>query len=174
MAIPTMETFAAGQRWRADDVNSQVRDAVTFAFTAKSCRATSAAATSISDSTWTSLTFNNESFDTDGWHSTSTNTDRITPNLPGIYRVEVNAGFAANPTGMRGLRILKNGSTDISDVQRSASPAGTASLMYVATTINMNGSTDYLTAQVWQSSTAPLALTTSASSTTFIVTWIGA
>ena len=53
MAIPTMNTFAAGQRWRAADVNSQVRDAVTFAFTAKSCRATSAAATSMPKPTTT-------------------------------------------------------------------------------------------------------------------------
>ncbi len=174
MAIPTMNTFAAGQRWRAADVNSQVRDAVTFAFTAKSCRATSAAATSIANTTWTSLTFTSESFDTDGWHSTSTNTDRITPNLPGIYRVEVSAAFAVNATGMRGLRIMKNGSTEVGGVQRAASPAGTMSLMYAATTINANGSTDYFVAQAYQGSGGALALETSATATTFIVTWIGA
>ena len=75
MAIPVLGTFAAGQRWRGADVNT-LTDAVTFAFTGKSCRATSAATPSIANATWTPLTFTSESFDTDGWHSTSTDTNR--------------------------------------------------------------------------------------------------
>ena len=174
MAIPTMNTFTAGQRWRAADVNSQIRDAVTFAFTAKSCRATSAAATSIATATWTPLTFTSESFDTDNWHSTSTNTDRITPTLAGIYRVEIQVGFAPSATGMRGVRITKNGSTNIGGVQQSASPAGVMTLLYAATTMNMNGSTDYFSTEVRQTSGGNLALETSETATTFTVTWIGA
>ncbi len=174
MAIPTMNTFTAGQRWRAADVNSQIRDAVTFAFTAKSCRATSAAATSIANGTWTGLTFTSESFDTDNWHSTSTNTDRITPTLAGIYRVEIQVAFAPSATGMRGVRIFKNGSTKIGGVQLPASPAGVMTLLYAATTMNMNGTTDYFSTEVRQTSGGNLALETTETATTFTVTWIGA
>ncbi len=174
MAIPTMNTFTAGQRWRAADVNSQVRDAVTFAFTAKSCRATSAATPSIANATWTPLTFTSESFDTDGWHSTSTDTNRITPTLPGIYRVEIQVAFAPHATGMRGVRIFRSGSTQIAGVQQTASTGGTMTLLYAATTMNANGSTDYFSAECYQASGGGLALETSATATTFTVTWIGA
>lgn len=174
MALPTLATFYAGQRWRAADVNSQIRDAATFAYTAKSCRATSAGTPSIPDATWTALTLGSESFDTDGWHSTSSNTDRITPTLAGIYRVEIQVAFEPDPAGMRGVRILKNGSTKVGGVQLPASPAGTMTLLYAATTMNANGTTDYFSTECYQTSGAGLDLETSETATTFTVTWIGA
>ena len=39
MAVPSMSTFYAGQRLRAADMNTQVRDAVNWAISAKTCRA---------------------------------------------------------------------------------------------------------------------------------------
>jgi len=172
MAIPVLGTFAAGQRWRGADVNT-LTDAVTFAFTAKSCRATSAATPSISNATWTELTFGNESFDTDSWHSTSVDTDQIVPDIAGIFRVEIQVAFAPDATGMRGVRIYKN-TTQIAGVQQAASTGGTMTLLYAATTMNANGSTDYFSAECYQASGGALALETSATATTFTVTWIGA
>ncbi len=82
--------------------------------------------------------------------------------------------FAPSATGMRGVRIFKNGSTKIGGVQLPASPAGVMTLLYAATTMNMNGTTDYFSTEVRQTSGGNLALETSETATTFTVTWIGA
>lgn len=68
---------------------------------------------SINNNTYTALTWNSEDFDTDGFHSTTTNTSRIT--IPtgkgGKYRVEASTAWATDATGERVLVIRKNGST---------------------------------------------------------------
>ena len=68
------------------------------------------AAQSIPNATWTALTFDSETFDTDGFHSTSTNTSRITipSGKAGKYLVQWQAVWASNGTGSRNTRLLKN------------------------------------------------------------------
>jgi hypothetical protein len=67
---------------------------------------------SLANSTWTAITMNSETYDTDGFHSTSTNTSRITipTGLGGYYLAIGNLAFAANATSWRGIGIYKNGS----------------------------------------------------------------
>ena len=68
-------------------------------------------AVSLSNNTQTAMTWTNENFDTDAYHSTSTNTSRMT--IPagkgGKYLVEAQMGFNANTTGFRDLSIYVNG-----------------------------------------------------------------
>ena len=66
----------------------------------------------LSNNTLTAITFDSELFDTNGFHSTSTNTSRITipAGYGGTYRVSLNAIFDLNSSGLRQLRLLKNGS----------------------------------------------------------------
>lgn len=66
----------------------------------------------IANSTNTALTFDSEFFDTDGFHSTSTNTSRITipAGLGGKYSIVSTAlTWDINGSGKRGLGIYKNG-----------------------------------------------------------------
>jgi hypothetical protein len=67
---------------------------------------------SITNGTWTALTFNAEIIDTDGFHSTSTNTSRITipSGLAGKYRISFSTQWALNGAGARASSIYKNGS----------------------------------------------------------------
>ena len=67
---------------------------------------------SIANGTNTALTWDSESFDTDGFHSTSSNTSRITvPSGKGGKYLFTGATFyAANATGVRVLKFFKNGS----------------------------------------------------------------
>lgn len=51
------------------------------------------------------LTFDTERFDTDGMHSTGSNTDRITCVTAGVYVVTANVSFNANATGTRQVSI---------------------------------------------------------------------
>jgi hypothetical protein len=68
-------------------------------------------AVSMSNNTQTAMTWTNENFDTDSYHSTSTNTSRMT--IPagkgGKYLVTAQMGFNANTTGFRDLSVYVNG-----------------------------------------------------------------
>ena len=67
---------------------------------------------SIANTTFTVITFNDELFDTDGFHSTSVDNSRMTipSGKAGKYLVTGRGTFAANNAGNRGVRLLKNGS----------------------------------------------------------------
>ena len=68
---------------------------------------------SIATNTGTSILFDTEVIDTDGFHSTSVNTDRITipAGKAGKYLVTAAITMSANSTGARVVNIAKNGST---------------------------------------------------------------
>lgn len=76
-------------------------------------RAYNDASISVANTTWVALTFNSERFDTDGIHSTATNTGRLTCRTKGIYAISGTFDFAANGTGQRRTHIRLNGSTYI-------------------------------------------------------------
>jgi hypothetical protein len=68
---------------------------------------------SIATNTGTSILFDTEVIDTDGFHSNVTNTDRITipAGKAGKYLVTAAITMAANSTGARVVNIAKNGTT---------------------------------------------------------------
>lgn len=80
---------------------------------------------SISNNTETAVTFDSEDFDSDAFHSTSSNTSRQTvpAGMGGKYKVSGIAPFAANSTGHRYWYLAKNGSA-IRGAYAGASIAG--------------------------------------------------
>jgi hypothetical protein len=76
------------------------------------CRLTKSADQTISNATFTAISFNGEDFDTDAFHDNSTNNSRIT--IPsgkgGKYLFTVSGYFADNATGTRTTALYKNGS----------------------------------------------------------------
>jgi hypothetical protein len=66
----------------------------------------------ISNNTATALTFDTETYDTDAYHSTATNTSRITipAGKAGYFQVGGHFEMNANTSGFRILSIYKNGS----------------------------------------------------------------
>ena len=106
----------------------------------------------ISTATFTDLTWNSEIFDTDGFHSTTTNTARMT--IPagkgGYYRVTCRAQWnAASATGQRNVSIFKNGTRWNNGNQPGDTVAGPA----VTTSQIMNlVAGDYITMAVYQNS----------------------
>jgi hypothetical protein len=67
---------------------------------------------SVANNTNTAITFDSESFDTDGFHSTSSNTSRVTipAGKAGYYLITGTLSWAANATGGRWCYLRKNGS----------------------------------------------------------------
>lgn len=121
------------------------------------CKSTSGTI-SISNNTITAVTWNSEDFDTDGFHSTSSNTDRIT--IPsgknGKYLFVAQLKYNENATGARQLRLNKNG-TFISHgvvAVNSGSSSTTVNLSIILDLV----ATDYITVDAFQGSGGALDL----------------
>lgn len=100
--------------------------------------------TGITDNTETAITFDTEDFDTAGYHSTSSNTSRVTPTLAGKYRVvgTVCLASASDYVFVEAI-IRKNGTTNMRGSTRVAAPVSTTVLVQVSGMVTMNGSGDY-------------------------------
>jgi hypothetical protein len=120
---------------------------ITFA----GCRLEKSANQSIANSTDTSLTWDTETFDTNTFHSTVTNTSRITipSGKAGYYQFNVNIGWAASSTGIRDLNISKNG-TRFQYFTFNGQATNSQSFAYSATAYGTVG--DYFEIVVFQNS----------------------
>lgn len=106
---------------------------------------------SIPNATITTFTFGSgeEVHDPYDWHSTATNTDRITPDIAGIYLVVFNMNNVAGSMSGRLLIAIRKNGTDFGrfDVTPTAVEGAT-----VTGIINANGTTDYFDCFAFQSS----------------------
>lgn len=109
----------------------------------------------ISNATNTNLTFDTELYDTDGFHSTSANTDRITipSGKDGKYLITAAVAFDSNATGERSMRLMKNGSTadDNNRVWAGFGSSAGNTTMTIARIVDAVAG-DYFTLRVYQSS----------------------
>jgi hypothetical protein len=128
------------------------------------------------NATETIMTFDSELFDTDGFHSTVSNTGRIT--IPtgkgGYYLVTGMIVFLASSGGMRSCALFKNGgATALTDnaLPNSASQANDAPWFSY---IGNFAATDYLEIKGYQNSGAALNMRGAAYYTRFSVSYLGA
>ena len=120
----------------------------------QSCRAEHLAAQSIPNTTWTTLSLSSEVWDTNDIHDNATNNSRLTCKVAGYYFPIGFVQWAANATGRRLIRILKNGTTAMSQAEFVARSDGAASC-FTLSLINL-AVNDYIELQVYQSSGAAL------------------
>lgn len=142
------------------------------------CQAFNSTSQSISNITDTEVTFNSENFDTDGFHSTSSNTGRMTipSGKAGKYLIIGYISWNNNATGYRQAQILKNGS-HISyggyyDLANAGSSVGTTNNPVVVADLAVG---DYITMQANQSSGGALTIGTYASNkSSLTIIYLGA
>ncbi len=125
------------------------------------CRLVAAGTQSIPDNVGTAVTFSTEDIDTDGFHSVSVNTSRITPTKPGIYRFQGSAYMVARTDYIFiNAWVRLNGGTNLAPAgrigglagaQNAAAGPGITSTTGVIPSIHtgdvlvaMNGTTDYV------------------------------
>lgn len=141
----------------------------------KGCRLFNSAVQAIANNTATAITYGSESFDTDSFHSTSTNTSRITvpAGLGGKYSVYAIVEWPANVTGSREIQVRINGSVagqTIVDYQNFSSGAfyqSTAGIMELT-------AGDYIELWCLHSAGVSLNVALSQSYTQFSVQYLGA
>lgn len=87
-----------------------------------------------------------EELDTHGFHSNETNNTRITPTVPGYYKLSVTASFAAGAITQIVAGVRKN-ATSISPFNTTRpDPTSAASTSRASTIVSANGTTDYFEA----------------------------
>jgi hypothetical protein len=174
LPVPTPYTAATGNFVTAALWNAQVRDAVSFLTDPPRFIGYSAVAQSFnSGSTYQTITLDSEILDTEGGHSTSTNTSRYTCQYAGLYQVNYSVSFGQNGTGNRSARIIVNGTTISNNPGNSIEgQASTGSFSWVgagACHVYLNVG-DYVELQAWQSSGA--ALSTNTNNTGLSLAWV--
>lgn len=131
---------------------------------------------SIANNTDVAVLFDNEGFDTDSFHSTSTNTSRITipSGKAGYYQFNYNVMWAANSSGLREVMLFKNGGR----VQYyTALAISSGSQSEAITMIQSAAVGDYFELYVFQNSGGALNLqgtATAQGSTSFSCSYLGA
>jgi hypothetical protein len=129
---------------------------------------------SISNDTDTDITFNNEDFDTDGFHDNSTNNARIT--IPtgkgGKYMLHTSITFASNSTGVRSVGFRRNATTKLGDMIAPALSGFSQRVQhfYIATL----SAGDYVTVEVNQNSGGSLNVIADQNYTRFSAIYLGA
>lgn len=128
--VPSITTQTVGGTGTAAWANS-VKDGVDFlvgtgANTSPIVSVRQTVAQTLTTGTWAAVTMDFETLDTDGMHSTATNTSRLTVVTAGWYLVNGTAGFASNATGVRqaGLRVNGTGTSTSNSGQVNINAVG--------------------------------------------------
>jgi hypothetical protein len=137
------------------------------------CRVTNSANISINNTTATALTFNTETNDSGGMHSTTSNTSRVT--VPsggdGWYVITGNVEFAANATGQRAIAILLNGTSNIATERAVAASAAANTQLSIATQYPLAAG-DYIELTAYQSSGGALNVVATGGSPVLTACWV--
>jgi len=158
-------TESLGLKWAAPASAS-----VTFA----GCSLFNSAAISTSNDTYTTMTFNSENFDTDSYHSTSTNTSRIT--IPagkgGKYLFYGNIAFAGSAAGVRTAALYKNNTSYLffNTKEPGATYEGSAEITLIVDAV----ATDFFELLVRQDSGGSLNTSSGTTLTVFSCAYLGA
>lgn len=156
--------------------NGGTYDVLTFLMNPPTCEVIQTVAQSIPHA-GTIVNFDAELIDTDGMHSTVSNTSRITAQTPGRYMLWGGIGWSPNGTNTRGAWLLINGvavaGTEIL-VQASTTASSQTTVPLRTKTVYLNAG-DYIEVFGYQSSGAPLnTFVTGQSNSHFGARWIAA
>lgn len=154
---------ATGLKWAAASGGS------TFA----GVRVFKSSSQSISNSTVTDLTFDSETFDTDAFHSTSSNTDRLTvpAGKAGKYLVIAKMSFNGGVNGIRQVFIYKN-TTEI-EVLTWQNTSNSNADMCLSTIVDL-AVADYVKMVCWQNNGGSLNANSGSAYTAFSMEYLGA
>jgi hypothetical protein len=122
-------------------------------------------AQSIPNATTTALTFgaSSEDIDTNGFHDLVTNNTRVTPTIPGYYRVSVTYAATANTATQLFAVVAKNGLLIQPLVRQTPAATSAAKSVSASAIVSLNGSTDYVEGMCNQNSGGALLTQTSGS-----------
>jgi hypothetical protein len=98
----------------------------------------------------TSVTFSTEVLDPLNWHSTSTNTSRVTPTIAGYYLVNLQMNDITGAGQTRALLRCNKNAADVATVRIQMDTPGDDDDFNITGFVYCNGTTDYLEMNVLQ------------------------
>lgn len=172
--VPTYRTWTAGEIVTAAEFNANVRDAGNFLVGLPVAELRATAAQSLANATFVGVLFDTEDLDSDGGHSTTTNTSRYTAQTPGWYHF--GGGYCiAGTTGRRLAAWGKNGSI-VNGTECSIVSSAAGAVLGIAARprqMQMNGSTDYVELYAYQENGGALSTSgTTFEQPTMSVAWV--
>lgn len=170
-----ISTVTAAELITVQKMNEQWQDNISLLLNPPACRVyNNAGLTHTSTGNWQALSgFNSERYDTASMHSTSVNTGRITVPIAGLYLITGNVEFAANGTGIRGIKVRANGTTDLGAIFFPNNGGSLGTGVALATVYKL-AANDYIELHAFQNSGGNLGLSSAASySPEFSATWMG-
>lgn len=162
MAWTTPKTWTVGEVVTAANMNTHVRDNLTFLANPARVKTKRSATQNISHNVITILTWDQEYYDTQNMHSTTSLTNRLTvpSGWDGNWHLELDLEFAANATGFRGIHIVHSTSggsaTIIAKNYLPNTGVAVAAILHCSTDYAAVAG-DYFYAEAWQTSGGTLA-----------------
>jgi hypothetical protein len=126
----------------------------------------------VNNATYTTVGYNQENYDTDGFHDNATNNSRITipAGKAGKYEIFAVIIFDNSTVGVRNMILNKNGSAVL--VNYGSTPSGrNTQTLYTIETLSVG---DYLEIQAYQSSGGALTAFFNGTNNYFAVNYLGA
>ncbi len=118
---------------------------------------------SISNASWVALSFDSNAYDYGPVHSTTSNATRFTAPATGEYHLVGQVTFAADTTGQRGIRIIKNGTVAAAYTLVDATGGGHYTYLNASASVEMTAG-DYVEVQVYQNRGSALSTVAASSS----------
>lgn len=134
---------------------STINDIIRGTLNRPSGRLVASGAQALADNTQVAILFSTEVFDSENFHSTSSNTSRVTPSKPGQYRFSATGFFEAQAatTIFSDVNFRFNGTTHLAPAERVGVPPALQAFSLACTVlIEMNGTTDYIELMMRQDS----------------------
>lgn len=160
MPRPTItNTFSANTQIKSAQVNQNFTDVRTFS----GVRLYKSVDELYATGAYRDLLFDTEDFDTDSYHSTASNTQRITCAVAGYYLFSAVIQFAVNTTGIRVMRFNRYNSSSVSQAtyhkQSIGANTGGGANTYLSSSgiIKMNAD-DFVIVEIYQDSGGNLNL----------------
>jgi hypothetical protein len=128
--MATFGSFSVGQVLTAAELNAGLPTCVL-----------ENASVSLVDGVVTQIPFSSEVTDLNGWHSTSVNNSRITPNIAGTYLVTMQINDISTTTNRALVALYKNGAVTTIPIQSDTT--GIFDDFSATGFVTANGTTDY-------------------------------
>lgn len=139
------------------------------------CRVFDSGTQNISNTTETDITWNSETFDTDGYHSTSSNTERMTipAGKAGYYLVQTVIRYNTNTSGKTEIYLVKTSGATDTQFALSTAPAASDSGQLASGIVYLAVS-DYVRVKVYQNSGGTVTINKVSSFSYFSISYLGA
>jgi hypothetical protein len=150
--VPTFRTWVVGELVTASFMNTNIRDGGNFLTAVPTFEGRQTVAQSIPNSSGTAVLLDTEDIDSDGGHSTVTNTSRYTAQTAGWYRYGGACSLAANATGTRIVWVNKNAATVAGTAATGVASASIAPAIAMRSRLVQLALTDFLEMIMFQNS----------------------